>query len=155
MSRPENWAPLPPAGRPLGRGFQRATFTLEPGESRLFDPREWDKALVLLSAGSIELVGRSSTSRRFEAGTTLWLSGLPLRSIYNPGTVQAVLVAISRQSIRKSSSPTDEFTRPTASYELKPSTQLEGKGHDNDSDRSIQLRGQRSGLFRYQDRGNP
>lgn len=99
----EGWAALGLADRPLGPGFRRRMVTLEPGESRPYDPREWKGAFVLLQAGSVELVGRTGGRRRFATGANLWLSELPLRSIYNPGDVPAVLVAISRKADRKKS----------------------------------------------------
>jgi hypothetical protein len=46
--------------------------------------------------GEVELECRSGGSVRFMQGDVLWLTGLPLRALRNPGPDAAVLVAISR-----------------------------------------------------------
>lgn len=120
MSDPERWAQLDLAERPLQQAFERKVLTLEPGEIHPYEAQEWEKALVLLTCGSIELVGSRGSRRRFETGATLWLAELPLRAICNPGSVQAVIVAITRRSDPKNFHPTDEFGRGLASYGVRP-----------------------------------
>jgi molybdenum cofactor synthesis domain-containing protein len=76
--------------------FRVRTVAVPPGAVRPYDETEWQDALVLVKAGAIELDCRDGGSRRFEAGESLWLAGLPLRALRNSGSEPAVLVAFSR-----------------------------------------------------------
>ena len=67
-----------------------------PGDERPYDEDEWRDALVLVRSGEIELRGVSGASRSFGRGDLLYLEGVPLRALHNPGTEPAVLVAVSR-----------------------------------------------------------
>lgn len=82
---------LPPAG------FRFASVELEPGGTRPYEPGEWADALVVVARGELELECRDGGRRRFGCGEALWLSGLPLRALRNPGCETAVLVAVSRR----------------------------------------------------------
>ncbi|HEV8559389.1 MAG TPA: hypothetical protein VGR06_23855 [Actinophytocola sp.] len=88
-------APLPFA-RPLPPAFRRRTVTLDAGDSRPFDPDEWADALILIEDGVLELECLDGERRRFHRGHVIWLDGLPLRCLRNPGAGPAVLVAVSR-----------------------------------------------------------
>ena len=76
--------------------FERRTVTVEAGSERSYDPAEWFDALVLVEQGEVDLECCSGAAARFKQGDTLWLAGLPLRALRNPGPEPAVLVAISR-----------------------------------------------------------
>ena len=76
-------------------GFERRTLTLAPGTVRAAPG--WDDAIVLVARGAIELEGAGGSIRRFGSGDLLWLRGLPLCALRNPGTDDAVLVAVSRR----------------------------------------------------------
>jgi hypothetical protein len=67
-----------------------------PGGDRPYDEDEWRDALVLVRSGEIELRGVSGASRCFGRGDLIWLEGVPLRLLHNPGSEPAVLVAVSR-----------------------------------------------------------
>jgi hypothetical protein len=67
-----------------------------PGGDRPYDEDEWRDALVLVRSGEIELRGVSGASRSFGRGDLIWLEGVPLRVLHNPGSEPAVLVAVSR-----------------------------------------------------------
>jgi hypothetical protein len=67
-----------------------------PGADRPYDEAEWRDALVLVKAGRIELCGVSGATQAFGRGDLLYLQGVPLRALRNPGTEPAVLVAVSR-----------------------------------------------------------
>jgi hypothetical protein len=85
--------------------FDVQALTLVPGE-REFVEEEWHDALVLVECGSIELMTAGGGSWRFGAGDMLWLSGLWLRALNNPGAEPARLVAISpRRSPTPSRAP--------------------------------------------------
>jgi hypothetical protein len=88
-------------GRLLPPAFVRREVVLAPDAERAYVAAEWRDALVIVEEGSLELVGLSGTRRRLECGAILWLWGLPLRSLRNPGSVNTRIVGISRR--------TDEF----------------------------------------------
>jgi hypothetical protein len=73
------------------------TITLAAGGERPFDAEEWRGALVLVERGAVELASASGAAWRFGAGEMLWLDGLWLRALNNPGAEPARLVAISRR----------------------------------------------------------
>jgi hypothetical protein len=76
--------------------FERRTVTVEAGSDRAYDPAEWFDALVLVEQGEVDLECQAGGFARFRAGDILWLAGLPVRTLRNPGPDDAVLVAISR-----------------------------------------------------------
>jgi hypothetical protein len=76
--------------------FERRTVTVEAGSSRTYDPAEWFDALVLVEQGEVDLECQAGGFARFRQGDILWLAGLPVRTLSNPGRDDAVLVAISR-----------------------------------------------------------
>lgn len=84
-------------GRPLGPSFRARVVTVAPGGSRPYDEAEWRDALVVVECGEIELECGAGGRRRFGSGEVLWLAGLGLRALHNPGTETAVLVAVSRR----------------------------------------------------------
>ena len=74
------------------------------GCERPYDPSEWNDALVIVTAGVIELEGLSGRRWRFPCGAMLWLTDLPVRALHNPGDEAAVLTAISRQPMNPETS---------------------------------------------------
>ena len=80
----------------VGPGFERRVVTIPAGESRGFDEDEWRDAIVVLARGQVELECVNGTSRLFAPGAVLWLVGLSVCALHNPGQVPAVLVAVSR-----------------------------------------------------------
>src|SRR3954463_4836354 len=76
--------------------FQRREFPFPPGCERMYDSSEWDDALVIVTAGVIELEGLSGRRWRFPCGAMLWLTDLPVRALHNPGQEAAELTAVSR-----------------------------------------------------------
>jgi hypothetical protein len=67
-----------------------------PGDDRAYDEDEWRGALVVVRSGEIELCGLSGACASFGRGDLLYLEGVPLRLLRNPGSEPAVLVAVSR-----------------------------------------------------------
>jgi hypothetical protein len=67
-----------------------------PGADRPYDAAEWHDALVLVKTGTIELRGVSGAMCAFGTGDLIYLQGMPLRALHNPGAEPAVLVAVSR-----------------------------------------------------------
>ncbi|HVL84127.1 MAG TPA: hypothetical protein VM367_07575 [Pseudonocardia sp.] len=76
--------------------FEVAPSRSRPGVARPHDDREWVGALVLLTRGEVDLECAAGGRRRFGAGAVLWLTGLGLRALHNPGTGPAVLLAVTR-----------------------------------------------------------
>ncbi len=81
-----------------GTAFRRRRVTIAAGASRPYDTAEWAGALVVVERGPVELEGVSGTRRRLAEGAVLWLCGLPLRALHNPGPGPAVLVAVTRRT---------------------------------------------------------
>jgi hypothetical protein len=77
--------------------FVRRQVVVDPGDRRPYEQAEWDDALVIVKRGEIDLECRAGGRMRFIAGDMLWLTGLPLRALRNPGAEPAVLVAVSRR----------------------------------------------------------
>lgn len=82
---------------PLPPGFRLRGVTLAPGGTRPYDAREWDDALVVVESGVIELRCRAGGHRRFPAGAIMWLQGMDLHELHNPGDVPTALSAVSRR----------------------------------------------------------
>jgi len=78
-------------------GFEIRAVGVEPGGHRIYHGAEWSDAIVVVEGGEIELVCLGGTRRRFKRGDLLWLSGLPLRALHNPGSEPALLLAVSRR----------------------------------------------------------
>ncbi|MER6172124.1 hypothetical protein [Streptosporangium sp. NPDC001681] len=92
--------PLSLAGR-FGPSFRVRTVVVEPGGSLDRAEAEWRDAIVLLERGRIELVCSDGDRLAFRRGDVLWLDGLPVRALHNPGREPAVLLAISRRPGRR------------------------------------------------------
>lgn len=84
-------------GRPLPGSFERRVVVVAPGRERAFHDAEGRDALVVVVRGEIELVCLGGTCWRFGCGDLVWLMGLPVRSLHNPGWEPAVLAAVSRR----------------------------------------------------------
>lgn len=87
-------------GRRLQPGLRRRLIVVAPGRRRPYDRAEWRDAIVVVEDGEIDLEctepgGPVGGSHRFRRGAVLWLDGLPLRALYNPGREPAVLAAVS------------------------------------------------------------
>jgi hypothetical protein len=77
--------------------FVLRAVVLAPGCTRAYVEAEWRDALVAVTRGEVELEWLSGTSCRFRRGHLLWLTGLRLRVLHNPGCEPASLVAVSRR----------------------------------------------------------
>ena len=76
--------------------FAVRVVALAPGDERAYVEAEWRDALVIVERGEVELRGAGGTRRRFVSGDLIWLDGVPLRALRNPGDEPAVLRAFSR-----------------------------------------------------------
>lgn len=67
------------------------------GDARPCDEEEWRDALVMITAGDIEIECDRGGRRRFEQGSILWLVGLDVRLLHNVSDVPVALTAIRRR----------------------------------------------------------
>jgi hypothetical protein len=74
-------------------GFETMTTRTAPGESLLIDDGEWNGALIVVTAGSLDLECHSGATHSFPTGSMLWFTNLGLRAIRNNATSAAVLVS--------------------------------------------------------------
>lgn len=70
---------------------------IPPGDSRPHDDADWEDAIVVVGEGRVQLECRAGGRREFCRGDVLWLTGLDLRVVHNPGEETAVLVGVSRR----------------------------------------------------------
>jgi hypothetical protein len=77
--------------------FAVTAVTIPPGGEHPYDELEWRDALVVLARGELELESIDGGRLRLRRGAVLWLAGLSLRALRNPGAGVARLVAISRR----------------------------------------------------------
>lgn len=84
-------APVPP-------GFERRTIVYAPGAEVPFEEDEWRGVLVVVGQGELELECQAGGRRRFGPGSILWVEGLALRWLRNPGVAPTVLVTVSRRT---------------------------------------------------------
>jgi hypothetical protein len=85
--------------------FEAHVVTVPPGGRRAHDDAEWRGALVVITQGEIELEMTDDTSCRLARGAVLWLTGLSLRALRNPGATPAVLVGVARRPAQAPRSP--------------------------------------------------
>ena len=76
--------------------FAVRIVAVAPGDERAYVESEWLDAIVWVERGEIELRGAGGSRRRFASGDLIWLEGVPLRTLHNPGAEPAVLRAVSR-----------------------------------------------------------
>ena len=81
---------------PLPRAFDLRLVAIPPGCSEPYDAAVWADALVVVERGAVQLECARGGRRAFAAGSVIFLTGLPLRSIHNPGPEPALLAAVSR-----------------------------------------------------------
>jgi hypothetical protein len=81
----------------LLRQFQVREIQMLPGAERLYNASEWRDGLVIVERGALELETLGGVRRRFCPGNALFLCGLSLRLLRNPGGEIAVLFAVSRR----------------------------------------------------------
>lgn len=76
--------------------FDVRRVAVAPGRMRAYDEAEWSDTLVVVAHGRIELETVCGSRRTFERSAVLWLAGLPLRALHNPGAETAVMIAFRR-----------------------------------------------------------
>jgi hypothetical protein len=82
--------------RSLPPGFEIRLLMLEPGSDLACDATTWRDALVEVECGQVELHFRHGGRVCVQAGDVLWLSGLGVLRMSNPGRSPAALTGLSR-----------------------------------------------------------
>jgi quercetin dioxygenase-like cupin family protein len=82
---------------PLPDRFRLRGMTLAPGDTRPYREADWRDALVVVEQGELELRCNAGGERRFSAGAIMWLEGIGLRELHNPGVEPTVISAVSRR----------------------------------------------------------
>jgi len=81
----------------LPPGFELELVSVEPGATRPYRDADWWDSLVVVEHGQIDLECVRGGRRRFVEGAVMWLSGLPLVALHNPGPEPVLLAAVSRK----------------------------------------------------------
>jgi len=87
---------------------------LPPGSTKAYESSEWAGELIVVESGRLEIECVRRARRAFSGGALFWLEGLPLRALHNPGTVPAVLSAVSKAR--------DEFAQDPRFHVVTPMT---------------------------------
>jgi hypothetical protein len=77
-------------------GFETTTTPITAGETLMIDDGEWNGAMIVVTAGGIDLEFQSGATQTFTTGSILWFTNLGLRAIHNHATSTAVLVSTRR-----------------------------------------------------------
>ena len=80
---------LPPA-------FVRRVTELPAGGTVAYDPLDWRGAVVVVREGVVRVRLRSGVQQEFSACAVLWLAGLDVLDLHNPGSAPAALVSVRR-----------------------------------------------------------
>jgi hypothetical protein len=92
-------------------GFALRVVAVPPGDELAYVAGDWSDAVVVVEHGEVELECLAGGRRAFACGAVLWLAGMPLRALRNPGPEPAVLSAVSRRA--------DDFSPPPQSGDLR------------------------------------
>ncbi len=80
----------------LPAAFVRRVTELAPGSTLAVDPTDWRGAVVVVREGVVLVRLRSGVQQRFAARDVLWLAGLDVLDLHNPGHELAALVSVRR-----------------------------------------------------------
>jgi hypothetical protein len=81
----------------LAPSFRRRIVTIEPGCWRPYAAAEWRDTLVVVRSGEVELETCDGQRWRFRCGAVLCLAGMSLKGLWNPGTIDTLLLAVWRR----------------------------------------------------------
>jgi hypothetical protein len=86
-------------GKTASEAFLVRVLILPPGSRRVFDDLDWQDSLVEVACGELELELRGGARQAHGASDVLWLTGLPVVALCNPGYERTLLVAASRPRV--------------------------------------------------------
>jgi hypothetical protein len=93
-------------GRSVSPQFHLRIVAVEPGCEEAYVEEDWRDTLVVVEQGEVDLEYVSGSRCRFVRGDVLFLAGLPLRALRNPGDEPVLLAAVSRDEF-----PADEASK--------------------------------------------
>ncbi|MQA98554.1 MAG: hypothetical protein GEV11_29660 [Streptosporangiales bacterium] len=88
--------PLSFLGRALPCSFRLRVLVVAPGGVHPYDADDWPDAIVVVERGRIELCEADGSRLGLVSGGVVWLTGLQLSFLRNPGGEPAVITAVSR-----------------------------------------------------------
>jgi hypothetical protein len=94
--------------RDLPAAFERFRLVLASGDSRPARPADWAGCLILVERGTVEVDCGAGGTRSFATGSLIALDWLPLKTLRNPGTAEACLLAVRRRGDPSPSQPRPE-----------------------------------------------
>jgi hypothetical protein len=84
-------------GNAVPYAFTIRVVVVAPFGEHVYDAAEWSDALVEVEHGDLDVELRDGDRCHFGSGDVLWLVGLPISRLHNPGQEPTVLVAVSRR----------------------------------------------------------
>lgn len=93
-------------GRSVPPQFRVRVVAVEPGCEQAYVEEDWRDTLVVVEQGEVDLECVSGSRCRFVRGDVLFLTGLSLRALRNPGDEPVLLAAVSRDEF-----PADEASK--------------------------------------------
>lgn len=83
--------------RRLPASFDLRIVVIDPGTSRPYDETEWRDALVVVEHGQVDVGHTGGDLRCFKCGDVLFLDGLSVVALRNPGNEPVVLSVVTRR----------------------------------------------------------
>jgi len=87
--------------------FRRRDVVIPVGGRLPYVDADWADALVVVERGEVDLCCSLGGVRRFGPGSVLFLVGLGLVSLHNPGVEETVLVGHSREDVENGTDRSD------------------------------------------------
>jgi hypothetical protein len=87
-------------GRLTSRFAQRRVL-ITSGVPHVYEPRDWEAALVVVERGQLELEWSEGARLRFEPGDTLCLVGLDLCALHCASPYPTLLLAVSLPNVQR------------------------------------------------------
>src|SRR4051812_38138817 len=78
-------------------GCRTSLITIQPADDLEYDESQWAGAVVVVESGRLQLECWSGERASFDEGAVLFLTGLNIRRIANPGLSELVLKSIRRE----------------------------------------------------------
>jgi hypothetical protein len=84
-------------GRRVPASFVAEAMLIAPYSEHTYDDAAWQNAIVVIELGEVDLEWHTGRRLRCVPGDVLYLGGLHLRALINPGPEPAILIAVTRK----------------------------------------------------------
>ena len=84
-------------GRSVPDTLAKQIVVLPPACTSDYDEEQWRDSLIEVECGVFTIQLRDGSETAYGIGDVLWLDGLPIQTLANPGTSITLLVAVSRR----------------------------------------------------------